>query len=179
MITRVVLAAVAAATLLASILPGPGVQAQTIQPSSGSPIAGPSGYPPQPVTRGGVPAPYPLGPTTPRLPGQSCHGLGHCAWGGQSEQTASCSTDARVCTSQGAGPDWPSMTCTTTGTLRTCTSNSGALVTPYSPLGPTGINGIAQPGGTPGPNILPNSYPGSGNGGIGTTSIPSGPCSTC
>src|SRR4051812_42232101 len=111
---RVALAAMAAAALLATILSGPGAQAQTLHPSSGSPTAGPAGFPPQPVTRGGVPAPY-RGPTVPRLPGQDCHGLGQCAWGGQSEQSASCTADARICTSQGAGPDWPSMTCTAAG----------------------------------------------------------------
>jgi hypothetical protein len=179
MITRVVVAAVAAAALLASILPGPGVQAQTIQPSSGSPIAGPSGYPPQPVTRGGVPAPYPMGPTTQRLPGQNCHGFGQCAWGGQSEQTASCSTDARVCTSQGAGPEWPSMTCTTTGTLRTCTSNSVTSIMPYSPLGTNGTNSTVPLGITPIPNTLPNGYPSTANSGPSNNTIPTGPCIGC
>jgi hypothetical protein len=175
MVTRVALAAMAATALLVSILSSPGAQAQGLQPSSGAPITGPPGYLPQPVTRGGVPAPYPMGPTTQRLPGQNCHGLGQCAWGGQSEQTASCSADARVCTSQGAGPEWPSMTCTTTGTLRTCTSNSVTSITPYSPLGTNGTNSTVQLGITPIPNTLPNVYPSPNNSGVGSNSIPTAP----
>jgi hypothetical protein len=166
---------VVGALLVSSVTASPEAQAQGLQPSSGAPTAGPSGYYPQPVTRGGMPAPYPMGPTTQRLPGQSCHGLGQCAWGGQSEQTASCSTDARVCTSQGAGPEWPSMTCTTTGTLRTCTSNSATSLTPYSPLSTSGTNTTVLPGITPIPNTLPNVYPSPNNSGVGSNSIPTAP----
>src|SRR4051794_12855533 len=58
MAMRIALAALAVAALLVISQSGPGAQAQGLQPFSSSPPNNPAGYPPQPVTRGGVPVPY-------------------------------------------------------------------------------------------------------------------------
>ena len=46
------------------------------------------------------------------------------AWGGQSQATASCTSDARVCMSTGSGPLYPTMICSANGPLRTCSDQS-------------------------------------------------------
>lgn len=60
-----------------------------------------------------------------RAPGQNCGGFGHCAWGTQPETTASCTPDARICSSTGSGPLPSTRVCTTQGSQRTCTSDNG------------------------------------------------------
>jgi hypothetical protein len=195
MAMRVALAALAASVLLASSPSGSGAQVQAITPSSDTQNAAQVGAAPQLPPRGGAPTPYPVGPTSRRLPGQDCRGLGACAWGGQSEQTGTCTSDARVCTGQGAGPNWPSITCTTTGSLRTCNCNSWTSVTPYSLPGTAGTssptpagmptspntlpNGSLQPGGSPSLNTPPNGALSMGNNGSNPNSSPTGLYSAC
>jgi hypothetical protein len=188
MAKRVALAALAATALLASSMSGNGVQAQAIPPSSSAQNAGQTSAAPQLPPRGGAPLPYPAGPTSRRVPGQDCRGLGACAWGGQSEQTGSCTSDARVCIGQGAGPNWPSITCTATGSLRTCGCNSWTSVAPYSlPDTAAGMptsantlpNGSLQPGVSPNLSALPNGALSMGNGSSNPGSSPLGLYSTC
>jgi hypothetical protein len=195
MITRLALAALAATALLASSVSSNAAQAQVLQPASGAPNAGPTGTAPQLPTSGGAQAPYPVGPTIQRWSGQDCRGVGQCAWRGQSEQAASCTSDARVCTSQGAGPNWPSVTCTTFGAVRTCSCASSTAVSPYSLPGTAGMssptqpgtvmslntlpNGSPQPGVLTSPNTLPNGTVGMGNGGITAYGSPTGLSNSC
>jgi hypothetical protein len=111
-----------------------------------------------------------------RAPGQNCRGFGHCAWGGQSDYTAACTPDARLCTSTGAGPDWPSTRCSANGTLRTCVNDGGSLTIQS---GAPGVSSAISPalGATTGNGLNPQlGIGGSGTGGIQTSPRP---CISC
>ena len=137
---------------------------------------GQSGYPPQLPTRGGVQSGP--GAPPPRLPGQNCRGLGSCARGSQSEYTATCTADARVCTSTSGGPDWPSMRCSATGALRTCSNENGSTPIPNTLPGPSSTGG-AGAGITTSVGIAPNGQLGTGASGTGATGTLPGLCANC
>jgi hypothetical protein len=166
MMLRVVVSMLIAAALLVDRSTASTVaHAQAGQPTLGGQNAGQSGVAPQLPTRGGVQPG--VGAPPPRLPGQNCRGLGACAWGNQSEYTATCTADARVCTSTSTDPDWSGTRCSAVGALRTCSSNNGGLIIP-TPLPGTTNTGIA-----------PNGQPGTGPGGTGSTSTLPGLCANC
>jgi hypothetical protein len=102
-----------------------------------------------------------------RLPNQNCGGLGQCAWAGQSQATAACTADARVCTSTSTDPDWSGTRCSAVGALRTCSSNNGGLII-QNPLPGTTSTGMA-----------PNGQLGTGTSGTGNTSTLPGLCPNC
>lgn len=129
-------------------LPTPGVQVATSPPGTVA-MQGPgyAGWIPQPGP--GTGSQYGPGRGPVRLPNQNCGGMGQCAWVSQSEgawsgqlqATAACTPDARVCMSTGSAPMYPSMLCSVTGTLRTCSDQSvGGLGVSG---GPTGIMNTA------------------------------------
>jgi hypothetical protein len=177
MLRRFAIAALAAVALLgSSIGVGTEAHAQTVPPTLGGQNGGQSGYSPQLPTRGGVPAGTTAPP--PRLPGQNCRGLGTCAWGNQSEYTATCTPDARVCTSTSGGPDWPSMRCSANGALRTCSNDNGSLIIP-NPLPGTIGTGSVGAGIATAPGVAPNGQLGAGTSGTGSTSPLPGLCPNC
>lgn len=120
-------------------LPTPGVQVAT-SPAGTVGMQGPgyAGSIPQPGLGMGNQYGQGMGPV--RLPNQNCGGMGQCAWvsqsqgawAGQSQATASCTPDARVCMSTGSGPMYPTMLCSANGPLRTCSDQS---------LGGQGVSG--------------------------------------
>jgi hypothetical protein len=183
MLWRFVIAALAAVVLLGSnISMGTKVHAQAPQAAPSSPNIGQSVSSPQVTMNGGVqnstgpsaqgqtiPPQRPAqgGSPPPRLPGQNCRGLGACAWGNQSDQTAACTADARVCTSTSGGPDWPTMRCSANGASRTCSNDNGGLIIPNT-LPSTTSTGVA-----------PNGQLGTGTTGTSTTSTLPGPCINC
>jgi hypothetical protein len=177
MISRVLIFALTATALLVSSLEARTViHAQAVQPTLGGQNIGQPGYTPQPSTRGGVQSG--TGAPSPRLPGQNCRGLGACAWGNQAEQTATCTADARVCTSTSGGPDWPSMRCSSTGALRTCSNDNGGLILPNTPSSTTGT-GNAGVGITTTPGVAPNGQFGTGTSGPGNNSTLPRLCANC
>jgi hypothetical protein len=166
MMLRVVVSMLIAAALLVDRSTASTVaHAQAGQPTLGGQNAGQSGVAPQLPTRGGTPPV--VGAPPPRLPGQNCRGLGACAWGNQGEYTATCTADARVCTSTSTDPDWSGTRCSAVGALRTCSSNNGGLIIP-TPLP-----------GTTGTGIAPNGQLGTGPSGTGSTSTLPGLCTNC
>jgi hypothetical protein len=151
-------------------------QGQTIQGAPGGQNAGQAGDTPQFPARAGMPPGTRASPQ--RLPGQNCRGLGSCAWGSQSEYTAACTADARVCTSTGGGPDGPSMRCSATGALRTCGNDNGSSTSPNIVPGTTGVGG-AGAGITTSTGLGPNGPLGTGANGTGGTSTLPGLCTNC
>jgi hypothetical protein len=184
-------------------VPGPGVQ---VAPSSagaaGVQAAATSGQvvPPgvgiggqlgQGVVPGGRQNGQGMGPV--RLPNQNCGGMGQCAWSGQSQATAACTPDARVCASTSTDPDWSGTRCSATGAQRTCTNSTGGLIIQNSLPGTNSNGGLiiqnALPGtigtNTPGTGlptgtgIAPNGQPGTGGSSTGNTSTLPGLCNNC
>jgi hypothetical protein len=150
--------------------------AQTVSPNLGGQNTGQAGYTSQQAPRGGGAAGTAAPP--PRLPGQNCRGLGACAWGNQSEYTATCTPDARVCTSTSGGPDWPSMRCSANGAHRTCSNDNGGLIIPNTLPSTIGTGSVGA-GIATAPGLAPNGQLGTGTSGMGSTSPLPGLCPNC